>query len=44
VLASVAARLRASFTPARLRLVNIASGLLILAFGVQALVSAAGST
>ena len=40
VLAGVASRLRSYFTPARLRLVNIASGVLILGFGVQSLVSA----
>jgi threonine/homoserine/homoserine lactone efflux protein len=36
----VASRLRTYVTPARLRLVNIASGLLITGFGVQTLVSA----
>jgi len=40
VLASVTTRLRARFTTRRLRVVNIASGLLILGFGVQALASA----
>src|ERR1700681_4402251 len=40
VLASVTARLRARFTTRRLRVVNLASGLLILVFGVQSLVSA----
>ena len=41
VLAAGAARLRTSFTPRRLRAVNFGSGLLILAFGVQALGAAA---
>ena len=40
VLASVTARLRSRLTTRRLRVVNIASGLLILGFGVQALASA----
>jgi threonine/homoserine/homoserine lactone efflux protein len=44
VLASVAARLRAYFSPPRLRTVNIASGLLIVGFGVQALASAFGAS
>ena len=39
-LAGVSARMRTSFTPGRLRLVNVASGVLILAFGLQALVAA----
>jgi threonine/homoserine/homoserine lactone efflux protein len=42
VLASTASRLRAYFSPSRLRGVNTASGLLIVAFGVQALASALG--
>jgi threonine/homoserine/homoserine lactone efflux protein len=41
VLSGIAARLRSSFTPRRLRAVNVASGVLIAAFGVQALVAAA---
>jgi threonine/homoserine/homoserine lactone efflux protein len=40
VLAGATTRLRAKFTTRRLRVVNLASGLLILVFGVQALVSA----
>ena len=40
VLASVTTRLRSRFTTRRLRVVNIASGLLILYFGVQSLASA----
>jgi threonine/homoserine/homoserine lactone efflux protein len=40
VLASVTSRLRDRFTTSRLRAVNLASGLLILVFGVQSLVSA----
>lgn len=40
VLASVTTRLRSRFTTRRLRAVNLASGALILVFGVQALVSA----
>jgi threonine/homoserine/homoserine lactone efflux protein len=40
VLAGVTTRLRARFTTRRLRAVNLASGLLILVFGVQALASA----
>jgi threonine/homoserine/homoserine lactone efflux protein len=40
VLAGVVARLRSRVTPARLRVVNVASGLLILAFGVQSLAAA----
>lgn len=40
VLASVTTRLRSRFTTRRLRAVNLASGLLILVFGVQSLVSA----
>lgn len=43
VLASVTARLRTRVTAPRLRLVNLLSGLLILAFGVQSLASAAGA-
>jgi threonine/homoserine/homoserine lactone efflux protein len=43
VLASVTARLRTRVTPPRLRLVNLLSGLLILAFGVQSLASAGGA-
>jgi threonine/homoserine/homoserine lactone efflux protein len=39
VLAGVTARLRSRVTPARLRLVNVASGLLILGFGIQSLAS-----
>ena len=40
VLASVTTRLRSRFTTRRLRAVNLASGVLILVFGVQSLVSA----
>src|SRR5579859_6719486 len=40
VLASVTTRLRPRLTPPWLRLVNIASGLVILAFGVQSLLAA----
>jgi threonine/homoserine/homoserine lactone efflux protein len=40
VLASVTTRWRSRFTTRRLRAVNLASGLLILVFGVQALASA----
>ncbi|HEV7665986.1 MAG TPA: LysE family transporter [Chloroflexota bacterium] len=40
ILAAVAARLRSAFTPRRLRLVNIGSGLLFLGFGVQAVAAA----
>jgi threonine/homoserine/homoserine lactone efflux protein len=40
VLAGVTARLRSRVTRARLRVVNVASGLLILAFGIQSLASA----
>jgi threonine/homoserine/homoserine lactone efflux protein len=40
VLATVTSRLRDRFTTSRLRAVNLASGLLILVFGVQSLVSA----
>jgi threonine/homoserine/homoserine lactone efflux protein len=40
VLAGVVARLRSRVTPPRLRVVNLASGLLILAFGVQSLATA----
>jgi len=40
VLASVTTRLRSQFTTRRLRVVNLASGGLILVFGVQALASA----
>ena len=40
VLASLTARLRSRVTRARLRLVNVASGLLILGFGIQSLASA----
>jgi threonine/homoserine/homoserine lactone efflux protein len=40
ILAGAASRLRTSFTPARLRLVNLGSGALIVAFGVQSIVSA----
>jgi threonine/homoserine/homoserine lactone efflux protein len=41
VLATLGARLRTSFTPGRIRWVNLGSGLLILAFGIQSLASAA---
>ena len=44
VLASLIARLRNRVTPRWLRRVNLASGLVILAFGVQALLSAAISS
>jgi len=44
VLASVVARLRTRLTPRWVRRINLASGLIILAFGVQSLVSAAVST
>ena len=44
VLAGVGARMRTGFTRPRLRLVNVASGLLILAFGIQSLASATGVT
>ena len=37
VLAGAASRLRGGFTPRRLRLVNLASGMLIVGFGVQSL-------
>jgi threonine/homoserine/homoserine lactone efflux protein len=40
VLAGVTTRLRSRFTTRRLRVVNIASGVLILGFGAQALASA----
>jgi threonine/homoserine/homoserine lactone efflux protein len=40
LLASLVARLRSRVTPRWLRLVNVASGLVILGFGVQSLVSA----
>ena len=40
VLAGIASRLRSYFTPERLRVVNVGSGLLIVGFGVQSLVSA----
>ena len=40
VLASVTTRLRSRFTTRRLRVVNVASGLLILVFGIQSLASA----
>lgn len=40
VLAGVASRLRTYFTPARLRAVNVVSGVLIVGFGLQSLVSA----
>jgi threonine/homoserine/homoserine lactone efflux protein len=39
VLASVASRLRTSFTPRWLRLVNIGSGTLIMAFGAQSVIA-----
>jgi threonine/homoserine/homoserine lactone efflux protein len=44
VLAGVGVRMRTGFTRPRLRLVNVASGLLILAFGIQSLASATGVT
>jgi threonine/homoserine/homoserine lactone efflux protein len=44
VLAGLGARMRTGFTGPRLRLVNVASGLLILAFGIQSLASATGAT
>jgi threonine/homoserine/homoserine lactone efflux protein len=40
ILAGTASRLRTAFTRERMRLVNIASGALIVAFGVQSLASA----
>jgi len=40
ILAGAAARLRTRFTPKRLRLVNLGSGALIVAFGVQSVVAA----
>ena len=40
ILAGAASRLRTGFTPKAMRLVNVGSGLLILAFGVQSLASA----
>ncbi len=40
VLAGVTARMRTSLTPGRLRLVNVASGVLIVASGAQALAAA----
>jgi threonine/homoserine/homoserine lactone efflux protein len=39
ILAGVAAKLRTSFTPRRLRLVNIGSGVLIAGFGVQSAIA-----
>ncbi|MCA1648359.1 MAG: LysE family transporter [Chloroflexi bacterium] len=44
VLASVTIRLRGRITPRGLRLVNIGSGAVILAFGIQSLVAAGFST
>jgi threonine/homoserine/homoserine lactone efflux protein len=44
LLASLIARLRSRVTPRWLRRVNVASGLIILGFGVQSLVSAGLST
>ena len=44
LLASLIARLRRRVTPRWLRRVNVASGLIILGFGVQSLVSAGLST
>jgi threonine/homoserine/homoserine lactone efflux protein len=41
VLAGVVSRLRAGVTPSRLRLVNIGSGALIIAFGVESLLAGA---
>jgi threonine/homoserine/homoserine lactone efflux protein len=40
MLAAAASRLRTSFTPPRVRLVNLASGTLICGFGLQTLISA----
>jgi threonine/homoserine/homoserine lactone efflux protein len=40
VLAGAVARLRSRVTPPRLRVVNVASGVMILAFGVQSLATA----
>jgi threonine/homoserine/homoserine lactone efflux protein len=39
ILASVASRLRTTFTPPRLRLVNVGSGVLIVAFGLQSAIA-----
>jgi threonine/homoserine/homoserine lactone efflux protein len=44
VLAGVVARLRSRVTPPRLRVVNVASGLMMLAFGVQSLAGAGLAT
>jgi len=40
MLAGAASRLRTRFTPRRLRLVNVASGVLIVAFGTQSIAAA----
>lgn len=44
ILAGAASRLRTSFTPRRMRLVNLASGALIVGFGVQSLLAALQQT